>query len=173
MSTKQQALLACKLCEHFLPDELDKFIHFFESRTLDADVPLIEQGSKPDGLYIVESGSVKVMCQHESLNKSFEMCRLYQSDFFGETALLDGGTRSASVITLEPCRILFLDKATLSRLSADKENANLLVKFTMSLAASLATRLRNTNALALTALKSEFQQAHERHQKGGSYSWVV
>lgn len=61
---------------------------------------LIHEGEVGDTLFIVLSGRVKVYCT-DSNDKEITFGIFGAGDYFGEMAL-DGGTRSASVITLEP-----------------------------------------------------------------------
>lgn len=70
---------------------------------------LIQEGDPGDSVFAVISGRVKVFSTDED-GREFTFIVLGPGDYFGEMSL-DGGTRSASVITLEPCECAVLDRA--------------------------------------------------------------
>jgi CRP/FNR family cyclic AMP-dependent transcriptional regulator len=83
------------------------------SKTITRSYPknaiLINEGDLSDSMYLILSGRVKVYAGdedgHEVLINS-----LGSGDYFGELALLDEHPRSASVMTLEPCRMAMLTR---------------------------------------------------------------
>ncbi|CAK0772272.1 CRP/FNR family transcriptional regulator, cyclic AMP receptor protein [Gammaproteobacteria bacterium] len=64
---------------------------------------VLSQGDETDSLYIIETGRVKVYVNDED-GREFILGTMTEGDYFGELALFDKGPRSASVMTLEPCR---------------------------------------------------------------------
>ena len=66
------------------------------------------EGDAGDRVYVILTGSVRVARRGES--KAIVLASLGAGSFFGEIALLDGGPRSASVETLEACRLFSLDR---------------------------------------------------------------
>jgi uncharacterized membrane protein len=60
-------------------------------------------------LFLIQSGKVAVAAPDET-GKEVVLASLGAGDFFGDLALLDGGPRSASVRTLEPCDMLVLGR---------------------------------------------------------------
>ncbi|MDX1374025.1 MAG: Crp/Fnr family transcriptional regulator [Burkholderiales bacterium] len=70
---------------------------------------VVSEGDSTDGLYIVLEGRVKVFVSDED-GHEVVLGTQGPGEYFGEVALLDAGPRSASVITLEPCRLLLVPK---------------------------------------------------------------
>jgi len=70
---------------------------------------LIQEGDHGDSVFVVISGRLKVFSTDEE-GREFTFIILGPGDYFGEMSL-DGGPRSASVITLEPCECAVLDRA--------------------------------------------------------------
>jgi CRP/FNR family transcriptional regulator, cyclic AMP receptor protein len=89
---------------------------------------LINEGEEGDSLWVVLKGSVKVFAVDEN-GRELIYGKIEAGDYFGEMSL-DGGTRSASVMTLEPCTCAVLTRAAVSEhLAAEPEFAiNLLVQ---------------------------------------------
>ncbi|MEX2137066.1 MAG: cyclic nucleotide-binding domain-containing protein [Chloroflexota bacterium] len=75
--------------------------------TEEVDVPagkvLIRQGERGDDLMVIVSGKVGVERDGTRVNE------LGPGDFFGEIALIDHGSRTATVTTDSPCRILVVN----------------------------------------------------------------
>ena len=91
------------------PTELLDLSEMFERESAPADTVIIRQGDEGDKFYIIGSGKVRV------LYKEREIARLGVSDFFGETALLTGEPRNASVVALEPVVLYFLGREEFTR----------------------------------------------------------
>ena len=73
------------------------------------DYLIFNQGDAPDGLYIIETGRVRIF--HPQPDDGFqEVAVLGDYDFFGEMALISEKTRSASAITLEETVTFMLKK---------------------------------------------------------------
>lgn len=69
---------------------------------------IVSEGDETDSLYVVLSGRVKVFVADES-GKEVVLGTQGAGEYFGEM-VLDGGPRSASVMTLEPSRFLVVPK---------------------------------------------------------------
>jgi len=69
---------------------------------------VVNQGDETDSLYVVLSGRVKVFLSDDS-GKEVVLGTQGPGEYFGEM-VLDGGPRSASVMTLEPCRFAIVPK---------------------------------------------------------------
>src|ERR671937_3205509 len=63
-------------------------------------------------MFIVEEGRAEVMVE-ESPGHSIIIAFLGPGDFFGEMALISEDTRTATVRTIEDCKLLVLDRSTL------------------------------------------------------------
>lgn len=73
---------------------------------------LINEGEVGDSLFVLLKGSVKVFAMDES-GREITYGTVNAGDYFGEMSL-DGGPRSASVMTLEPCTCAVLSRTDVS-----------------------------------------------------------
>ena len=69
---------------------------------------LVNAGDATDSLYVLLSGRVKAFVSDED-GAELVLNAIDAGDYFGEL-VLDGGTRSASVMALEPCRIFVIPR---------------------------------------------------------------
>ena len=106
---------------------------------------IVNEGDETNSFYIIVAGRVKVYLSDET-GKEIVLSTCGTGDYFGEM-VLDGGPRSASVMTLEPSRFAVIPK--------DKFREFLLThpKFTMHFVERLIRRTRtlteNVKSLAL------------------------
>ncbi len=75
---------------------------------------IVHTGDISDSLYVILSGRVKVFISDED-GKEFILSTISPGDYFGEVAL-DGGPRTASIMTLEACRFFVIPKAEVKAL---------------------------------------------------------
>ena len=78
-------------------------------RSFPRNTTIIADGDETDSLYVVISGRLKVMMSDDE-GREVILSMLGPSEYFGEMGLIDDSTRSASVISLEPCELLVLSK---------------------------------------------------------------
>lgn len=69
---------------------------------------IFHQGDPGDSLYIIESGSVKIVLPSPEGQEGAIIATLSRGDFFGELALLDGAPHSATAVAIEPSEALVL-----------------------------------------------------------------
>src|SRR3954466_3141268 len=72
---------------------------------------IVSEGDKSEGLFVIVSGKVRVFLANEN-GKEVTLGVEGPGQYFGEMTL-DGGARSASVMTLEQSRFLVVPKADL------------------------------------------------------------
>ena len=93
-----------------------------ESRAVPRSYPrsavVITEGDEATSMFIIASGSVKVY-HTEADGKENILNTLGAGQHFGELALVDDAPRSASVMTLEPSRLLVLSKTAFKECLAD------------------------------------------------------
>jgi len=70
---------------------------------------IIRQGEPGDRMYIVQTGTVAVIGQ-KSGGVEFHIANLKEGDIFGEMALFEQETRSATVRALGEARVISIDK---------------------------------------------------------------
>jgi CRP-like cAMP-binding protein/sugar phosphate isomerase/epimerase len=88
-------------------DEARRVYH--EVKVFDADQLILAEGDKGDGAYLIMEGEVKVVASSLDF-KEILLGKLGEGEVFGEMALIDERPRSASVVTLSPCKMAFVGK---------------------------------------------------------------
>ena len=106
------------LFHDFKKEDIDKLVPLFKEEAYPADAYIITEGAVGDSMYIIVSGGVKIL---KKVNEEEEMVinHLFGETYFGELALIDNLPRSASVVAIEPTRILRLKKSILDKLLED------------------------------------------------------
>src|ERR687888_1637746 len=98
--------------------ELDRISRVAVPRSFPAGVRVFHEGDRSDACYLVRSGDLRVTREHPD-GRAIALATLGPGDIFGELAMLDGGTRSASVETLSDCQLLGLPATDVRRVIAD------------------------------------------------------
>lgn len=75
-------------------------------RTVPKNTIVVYEGEESDSLYVLLSGRVKIFISDED-GKEMVLNTMAAGEYFGEL-VLDGGPRTASVMTLEPCRLFVI-----------------------------------------------------------------
>jgi CRP-like cAMP-binding protein len=83
LSDQERARLLAKLC----------LLRF------DPGAPIIEEGRRSEGLYLIVSGGAIVSARSDATGEEIELGRLSEGSYFGEISLLRGGVASATVRT--------------------------------------------------------------------------
>ena len=107
---------------------------------------ILREGEQTDALYLIVSGRVKVLIPDEQ-GREVILAVLGVNEFFGEMGLLDGQPSSASVETLEACRMLRLSKAGFT--AALQQNFELAMVIIGNLVRRLREADRKIESLAL------------------------
>ncbi len=119
--------------------ELEALSISSSSRAFPKNTVVIHENDPADSLFIIESGKVKVYCSDKN-GKEFIMNTQGEGDYFGELALLDDSTRSASVRTVEKSSFCIIYKEDFSRvLDAHPDITRKLIR-------NLAARVRKLTA---------------------------
>jgi len=84
------------------------------ARSYPKNAVIINEGDETDSLYVLLSGRVKVFVSDED-GKEVVLSTMREGSYFGEL-VLDGGPRSASVMSLEPCRCFVIPMSEIERL---------------------------------------------------------
>jgi len=132
-------LMKIPVFQDLKPSALKKVKCILHQREYKTNEIIFSQGDVGLGMYIIERGSVEIVCDPER----HILAELQDGDFFGELALLDDSPRSASAITKTPCRMLcFFKPELLDLLDRDpKLGSRILFK----LAWTIGERLKTTN----------------------------
>ncbi len=138
---------------------LKKVAAILEEQHFSTGDAIITEGEEGDSLYILYEGTVQVK-RKTPRNEQFAVVNLSadQNVFFGEVALVDRDTRSASVIALSDGKVLHLDGKAFKTL-CDAEPVlgyNVMYRIARRIAASL--RHSNKDLMTLyTALLNEVE----------------
>ena len=92
---------------------------------------IVKEGEPGDSFFVVLSGQAKVLVRKRNVN------RILPGDHFGEISLLDGGPRSASVVTETPMTVASIGRKGFERLLKNDPDLSLAMLRT------LAKRLRS------------------------------
>jgi CRP/FNR family cyclic AMP-dependent transcriptional regulator len=107
---------------------------------------IINAGDPTDALYIVISGRLKVMMSDDE-GREVILAILGQGEFFGEMGLIDEAPRSATVIAIEPCELLTINKMDFKKCLA--ENFEIAVGVMKGLVKRLREADKKIGSLAL------------------------
>ena len=109
-------------------------------RSYARNVVVVSEGDLTDSLYVVISGKVKAFVSDES-GKEVIVNTIGAGDFFGEL-VLDGGARSASIMTLEASRFFVIPQRDVEALLAgNPEFAKHLLRKLIGKVRSLTARV--------------------------------
>jgi CRP-like cAMP-binding protein len=76
---------------------------------------LVKQGAVGDSFFVILEGMAKVTVGTRTINT------LMPGDYFGEISLLDGGARTASVVSETPMRVLIIQQKPFLRLLEEEK----------------------------------------------------
>ena len=125
---------------------------------------LINEGDQGDSVFVLLKGSVKVFSMDAS-GREIVYGKIQAGDYFGEMSL-DGGPRSASVMTLEPCTCAVLTRHNLSEHLAYEPQFALDLVVQVIHRARAATEVARTMALLdvygrlATVLQEDLDDSH-------------
>jgi ABC-type lipoprotein export system ATPase subunit len=105
-------------------DELTLASSRLRRETYPPGAVVVRQGDEPEDFYIVTAGEVDVVLEHPG-GQEILVNRLGRGQYFGEIALLRGGTRVATVRAGAggPVEVMALDRETFSRAIGESEVA--------------------------------------------------
>jgi len=90
-------------------DELQTIESHAASKSYPKNSIIINEGDDTNSLYIILSGKVKAFLSNED-GKEVILTILKEGDYFGELSILDSAPRSASIMTMEPCKFSIISK---------------------------------------------------------------
>jgi len=103
------ALARCPLFAHASRDILESLANRLRRRRFRRNEVIFHQGDPGDALHIVAAGAVKILLPSAEGDEAI-IATLRPGDFFGELALLDGASRSATAGALEQSETLVLPR---------------------------------------------------------------
>jgi len=135
-SMAREALRGCGLFGNADERTLDALAAALRLRRFRKGETVFHQGDPGDALFIVASGSVKVVLPSDEGAEPAIVAVLGPGEFFGELAILDGAPHSATIVAIEPTETLVLHRdAFLALIDSEPDLRRALL-------ASLATEIR-------------------------------
>ena len=115
-------------------------------RTYPKAAIIVSEGDEGNSLFVIQSGSVKAFLSDEN-GREVVLSTQGPGEYFGDLALFDDEPRSASIMSLEPCKVMIITKAQLREAIAEDPEIG------FSLLHGLAKRVRilteNVRTMAL------------------------
>jgi signal transduction histidine kinase len=137
------------------------------TRALDAESMVFREGEPGTELFVIRTGRVRVFKQ-DADGTEVDIAWPVAGDVFGEMALLDGGLRSASVITQAPCTFFTLDRSAF--LGTLRRSPELLAQVTTA----LTSRIReSSNAILRQELSARALRTETELQRHRAVSQMV
>ena len=119
-------LRSLDLFERLTTQQLAELAGAVKEVTFAAGAAIVTEGEFSDGLFVVMGGEVL-------LTKAGIALRTLRSrDFFGEMALLDGETRSATATAISPARLLWLSRDAVLRIMEEQPAIAIAICQTLS-----------------------------------------
>lgn len=115
------------------------------TRSLPANSVVVSEGDQTDSMYIILSGRVKIYLNNED-GKEVTLGIEGPGDYFGEM-VLDGGRRSASVMTVEPSQFSIIQKHDLEKYL--RQNPDVALAIIRQLISRIRALSDNVRSLAL------------------------
>src|SRR5689334_16837571 len=119
-------------------EELEQVALLAVPRRFDAGEVVFREGDQSDTCYVIRSGRVKAIREHQD-GRTITLANFGPGDFFGELAMFDDERRSATVEAIDPTEVVGILGGDMRRLL--REHPDISIK----LLAALGRRLRETN----------------------------
>jgi SulP family sulfate permease len=121
-----------------------RLMPYLERLEVPAGTHLIRQSEQSESLYFIESGRVTVRLEFAD-GRTLRLRTMGAGTVVGEVGLFLGGTRSASVVSEQPCTVYRLTAETLERMN--RENPELALALHRYLICQLGERLTSNSKL--------------------------
>lgn len=125
---------------------LDVLLRDAPRKTYPKNSIVITAGDVSDGLYLIESGRVRVLISDDE-GREVILTTLGPGDYFGEMALIDNAERSATIATVEQTCVRLVSKQTFQQ--ALGNHPNLAFEMLVGLVKRLREADRKIESLAL------------------------
>ena len=140
LSEEAQSLARVPLFKRLEPHELEHLAEDVDQVNYAAGQTIFNEHDLGDGLYVVETGSVRIWVMDEDVTE-VTLAELKPGDFFGELAVLDRGERSSSATALTDTHLHKLSSDAFQEFLIEHPDASIDV------ICEIAQRMRQTNLL--------------------------
>jgi uncharacterized membrane protein len=178
LSEEAQSLARIPLFKRLEPHELEHLAEDVAQVDYPAGETIFNEHDLGDGLYVVETGSVRIWVLDEDVN-AVTLAELKPGDFFGELAVLDRGERSSSATAIVDTHLHKLSSDAFQQFLIEHPDA------AIDVICEIAQRMRQTNLLVSkrTArnINVEMEQKSTIGQRiadrvasfGGSWTFII
>src|ERR1700737_858034 len=178
LSDEAQSLARVPLFKRLEPHELKRLAEDVDQVNYAAGETIFNEHDLGDGLYVVETGSVRIWVVDEDVNEG-TLAELKPGDFFGELAVLDRGERSSSATAIVDTHLHRLSSDDFQQFLIEHPDASIDV------ICEIAQRMRQTNLLvskrASRNINVEMEETAAIGQRiadkvasfGGSWTFII
>ncbi|MCM2268855.1 MAG: Crp/Fnr family transcriptional regulator [Thermoanaerobaculia bacterium] len=138
MNLDSNSLSELSLFRGLPPERLKRLAEVLRKKTVPAGTNMITAEQPGEVVYVILEGTVKILIEQMD-GREVILAFLGAGDTVGEMSLVDSSGRSANVMTMERCTLLWMDRASFQDLL---KNSN---EFAQNLVRLLASRLRMAN----------------------------
>jgi len=132
------ALAEISLFQGLPPERLKRLADVLRKKAVPSGTNLITAEQPGEVVYVILEGTVKILIEQMD-GREVILAFLGAGDTVGEMSLVDSSGRSANVMTMEKCTLLWMDRATFQELLRHSP------EFAQNLVKLLAGRLRMAN----------------------------
>ena len=119
------------------PKDLERLAEAIQPQSFPPETDIVEIGQPGHSLFLIVEGTVQVL--YPSVSADYELARLTEGDFFGEMAILNSMTRSATVRSIESVKVMVLERSDFQSIMAQWPSV------AAKLLETLSFRIRNTD----------------------------
>lgn len=178
LSEEAQSLARVPLFKRLEPHELEHLAEDVDQVNYAAGETIFNEHDLGDGLYVVETGSVRIWVMDEDVTE-VTLAELKPGDFFGELAVLDRGERSSSATAIADTHLHKLSSDAFQEFLIEHPDA------AIDVICEIAQRMRQTNLLvskrAARNINVEMEQKSTIGQRiadrvasfGGSWTFII
>lgn len=110
-------IVVSPLFRDFSVDEMVAVIQGLKLLSFERGDVIIREGQPGGSLFMLTSGRVRAFRKEQGGKKQIRIADLHEGAFFGEISMLTGQPRNASVVALNSCELLELDRPTLEEIT--------------------------------------------------------
>ena len=137
-------LRRCELTNGLNDAEIESFLKIVHRRHAKKGETIFKEGDNSDELFIVSRGRVSVLIYSSSQQGEMELLTsLRDGDLFGEFSMIDGSTRSATIVVEEEADLLFISYLDFHRYLQENEHVGFVIM--SNIAKILTSKLRKMN----------------------------
>jgi len=165
MLNRLQILREHPLFNHLSDQQLEQLVQIGKEITLKPNEFLIHEGEAATNFFIVIEGTLDVIKSNINHQKSYSIAHLAKGDTIGEMALIDQGSRSASVKADTTVLLLEILIKDLRNLAEHDSSFNAIL---LQIAKNLSVRLRVSNEANILSLEKQLED-YKRRVSTGSF----